>query len=324
MGCGASAAHAPVPKTIEEIAVQREERRAKGKKRKKTRLEEFKAIPDQYQTIDQVTAEIRQAGLESSQLIIGVDFTKSNNWTGAESFNGKCLHDLYSGQENPYQQVLSIIGRTLQEFDDDNLIPAYGFGDNFSKDRTVFPFKKSRGGKSTSCKGVEEVLDRYQHWAKKVILAGPTSFAPLIYEAIRLVKVERQYHILVIVADGKVDTRKEETVEAIVAASEWPLSIIMVGVGDGPWDTMEEFDDELPERQFDNFQFVCFNDVCELAGTSEGERFESHFALMALMEIPDQYKAIKIRPRSTSWKTMLRATMMMMTMVRTPSGGTIL
>ena len=48
--------------------------------------------------------------------------------SGKRSFNRKSLHDIRSGQ-NPYEQAISIIGKTLSAFDEDNLIPCFGFGD---------------------------------------------------------------------------------------------------------------------------------------------------------------------------------------------------
>jgi E3 ubiquitin-protein ligase RGLG len=47
---------------------------------------------------------------------------------GKYSFKRKSLHAVGS-TPNPYEQAISIIGRTLSPFDEDNLIPCFGFGD---------------------------------------------------------------------------------------------------------------------------------------------------------------------------------------------------
>ena len=122
---------------------------------------------------------------------------------------------------------------------------------------------------------------------KDVVLSGPTSFAPMIRRSMRHVKESgNKFHILVIIADGQMEV-EGPTVSAIIDASKLPLSIVLVGVGDGPWDIMEEFDDHLPGRKFDNFQFVDFHSI------RETRNHEAALALSALMEIPVQYKTME-------------------------------
>ncbi|GMP30208.1 hypothetical protein CsSME_00004974 [Camellia sinensis var. sinensis] len=296
----------------------------------------YSRIADNYNSLEQVTEALARAGLESSNLIVGIDFTKSNEWTGARSFNRRSLHYIGSGL-NPYEQAISIIGKTLAAFDEDNLIPCYGFGDASTHDQDVFSFYPD----DRFCNGFEEVLSQYREIVPHLRLAGPTSFGPIIEMAMTIVeKSGGQYHVLLIIADGQVtrsvDTehgqlspQEKKTVEAIVTArllgvtscssivvslhhslfycsfynlfcqlfyemwlhlySKLPLSIILVGVGDGPWDMMREFDDNIPARAFDNFQFVNFTEI--MSKNVAQSRKETEFALAALMEIPSQYKA---------------------------------
>jgi len=244
----------------------------------------FKRIEDNYSTLSELLKAIEDVGLESCNLIIGVDFTKSNLSKGRHSYSGLSLHHIEAGFTNPYQEVIFLIGKTLSRFDDDGLIPAYVFGDIVNSNERVTPFFHDR-----DCNGFEEVLLRYTHLVPFLTLSGPTSFAPLIYEAISIVKQTRKYHILLIITDGEVSDERKDAA-AIISASRYPLSIIVVGVGDGPWETMIEFDNELPEREFDNFQFVPFSSAT-MSGDAENP--ENTFTVAALQEIPEQYRAIK-------------------------------
>lgn len=239
-------------------------------------------VASQVNSLSEVSGIVHIAGLDNCNLIFGIDYTGSNYLQGKKTFGKKCLHEINPEILNPYQHVISALGETLEPFDADGAIPAFGFGDAYTKDHSVFSLKPD--GIPI---GFQEVLEIYNQITPKVRLGGPTNFAPLIRAAIDIVKATKSYHILVIVADGQV-TNESATIAAIVEASSYPLSIITVGVGDGPWDTMQEFDEKLPKRQFDNFHFVDFADV-----TTDKENANASFALHALKEIPDQYRAIK-------------------------------
>jgi len=143
------------------------------------------------------------------------------------------MHKLFLTKLNPYQQVIRIIGRTLEDFDDDKLIYTFGFGDETTTNKSVFPFFPDR-----PCRGLQEVEQRYKEITPNVVLRGPTNFAPIIRESIKIVKETKAYHILIIIADGQV-VNEDDTKQAIVEASSVALSILLIGVGYGPWDNMK-------------------------------------------------------------------------------------
>ncbi|KAI3837748.1 hypothetical protein MKW92_043446 [Papaver armeniacum] len=265
-------------------------------------MSRYTQIDDNYDSIEQVVLALIQAGLESTSLIVGIDFTKSNERKGAISFNNKSLHHI-GEVTNPYELAVTVIGETLSALnnEDNNLIPCFGFGDESTVDEDVFSFIPIK----RPCNGIEEVLDRYRELVPQVRLAGPTSFAPIIETAIDIVENSgRRYHVLLRIINryrssdtgiGLLSQQEQETINAIVKASEYPLSIVLVGVGDGPWNMMKEFDHNIPHRTFDNFQFVNFTEIFSQDISIENMRLG--VALAALMEIPSQYLAtLELQP----------------------------
>ena len=109
------------------------------------------------------------------------------------------------------------------------------------------------------------------------------TFVYCFYESLYLFLSIFQFHVLVIVADGQV-TKEKETIASIVEASHYPLSIIVIGVGDGPWQQMYEFDKLFPEREYDNFRFVEFH---KTYGNCRNP--QAAVACSILQYVPEQY-----------------------------------
>lgn len=267
-----------------------------------------RVIADRYNSLDEVKRALIDAGLESSSLILAIDFTSSNQSReqSALSFGGRPLHSLDAG-ENLYEQSLGVIARTLESFDEDGYIPTFGFGCSRTHNDKVFSFRPN----GAPCVGLADVKATYRALAPAVRLAGPTSFDAVIRKAIEIVRASNNaYHILVILCDGQITRSVEipenefsdfeqKTVDAIVEASHYPLSIVCVGIGDGPWETMRAFDDKLPAREFDNFQFVDYygsrQHALTLAPREEPARtafVEAMFARDALQEVPSQFSSV--------------------------------
>ncbi|MFS7988113.1 putative copine [Helianthus anomalus] len=95
-----------------------------------------------------------------------------------------------------------------------------------------------------------------------IVTIDPTSFTPVIEKAMTIVEeTGGQCHVLVTRSvdsgRGLLSPQEQKIVDAIVEARRFSATLV-IGVGDGPWDTMKEFDDNIPSRSFDNFQ-VYYN-----------------------------------------------------------------
>uniref|UniRef100_M4DCG7 Copine C-terminal domain-containing protein n=1 Tax=Brassica campestris TaxID=3711 RepID=M4DCG7_BRACM len=146
---------------------------------------------------------------------------------------------------NPYENAIFVIGKTLAPSDEHNFISCFGFFDCefVSQNNFIFNFDSlcsffiiiqllPMARKCSVCTvtilpshGFEDVLPCYRGFTPNFLLSGPISYELLIDAAVDIVEQSnRQFHVLVIGADGHVN------------------------VGDGPWADMRKMGDLIPKR----------------------------------------------------------------------------
>ncbi|XP_007888436.1 copine-9 [Callorhinchus milii] len=236
---------------------------------------------------------------------VAIDFTASNGNPSQPT----SLHYLNPYQMNAYAMALKAVGEIIQDYDSDKLFPALGFGAKIPPDGKIsHEFTLNGDPDNPNCNGIDGVLEAYYQSLRTVQLYGPTNFAPVINKVARSaasVTDGSEYFVLLIITDGVISDMVQ-TKEAIVNASNLPMSIIIVGVGPAEFDAMEELDGDevrisskgrVAER--DIVQFVPFRDYVDRTGNQVLSM--ARLAKDVLAEIPDQLlsymKSGDIKPR---------------------------
>lgn len=203
----------------------------------------------------------------SIDLIIGIDFTSSNrNPSSPDS-----LHYIKDSCLNSYQSALYTVGQLLLNYDSDKRIPMYGFGAAIgNKVRHCFPLNFNENDPSVN--GLDGLMSAYSNALSQIHLSSPTKLAPLIRNAVNIAhstilsQNKQKYFILLILTDGIVNDI-DEAIEWIVEGSKYPLSIVIVGIGDDDFSSMEVLDADIKpltnkkgeKMMRDIVQFVNFN-----------------------------------------------------------------
>lgn len=112
----------------------------------------------------------------------------------------------------------------------------------------------------------------YKQQLPNIYFSGPSNFAPVFEKFLEFVsgidKNATKYNILLILTDGGIHDM-EETIATLVKLSEYPCSIIIIGIGDEDFSDMEKLDSDKKKlkdadghvTKRDIVQFVPFCEV---------------------------------------------------------------
>lgn len=217
-------------------------------------------------------------GLEIG-LGIGIDFTGSSS----------TLHS-GSGFSNQYETAIRLCGNIVAKYDNDQLFPVYGFGaslHNSSFNKMAFPINFNKNDPEIYT--IDGVISEYHKCLKKIGLGYPTEYHHIFKYYIDSVIEENnpnKYNILLFLTDGSYDDR-QETINEIVRASKLPISIIIIGLGDANFASMEELDgDDEPLKNSKGEKWA--RDICQFVAFNKYKDDPKLLSEKVLEEIPKQ------------------------------------
>ena len=243
-------------------------------------LEDNSEITQKFTFLDYLKSGIKIA------LSIGIDFSTSH----ILSSNYDTLHSIQGG--NDYERAIISCANILGYYDYDQLFPVFGFGAIINSSYSNEPSTcfNLNFAENPDIYTISNVLKAYRDCIQQNMLtfSGHSQFTPLIRKVISRINQRDifEYHILLILTDGLIDDL-QQTIDILVEASLLPLSVIIVGIGNGDFKNMEILDgDQIPltsssgkKRMRDLVQFVPF---------SKYQNNAEKLSMEVLAEIPRQ------------------------------------
>ncbi|OVA09681.1 C2 calcium-dependent membrane targeting [Macleaya cordata] len=222
--------------------------------------------------------------------MVAVDFTASNG-------NPRLPDSLHyidpSGRPNAYQRAILDVGEVLQCYDSDKRFPSWGFGARPIDGPVSHCFNLNGSSYHSEVDGIQGIMMAYTGALHNVSFAGPTLFGPVINTASviasqALANNQHKYFVLLIITDGVI-TDLQETIDALVKASDLPLSILIVGVGGADFKEMEVLDADKGERLESSSGRIASRDIVQFVPLRDVQSGEISVVHALLAELPTQF-----------------------------------
>lgn len=229
------------------------------------------------------------AGGTSLNFSVAIDFTGSNG----DPRNPTSLHYMNPLGPNQYQEALWSVGTVIQDYDADQLYPAFGFGGKLPSGVVSHCFSLTGDERNPYCQGIAGIEAAYRNSIGVVQLYGPTNFANIIASTISFANSQQKvggvsYFVLMIITDGEISDMAN-TKREIIKATLVPMSIIIIGVGEADFSSMKELDGDDAKLSMDGqtaardiVQFVSMRSI------PKGPNRQASLAKAVLEELPSQ------------------------------------
>ncbi|KAB2630104.1 protein BONZAI 3-like [Pyrus ussuriensis x Pyrus communis] len=250
---------------------------------------------EQFSFVDYISS-----GFELN-FMVAVDFTGSNG----DPRKPESLHyiDPY-GRLNSYQQAITEVGQVIQFYDADKSFPAWGFGGRTANGTVSHCFNLNGNASESEVVGVEGIMAAYANALRNVALSGPTLFGQVVNRAAEIAarslsSNNNKYYVLLIITDG-ILTDLQETKDALVRASNLPLSILIVGVGNADFKQMEILDADNGQRLESSTGRIATRDIVQFVPMRDVQSGQISVVQGLLEELPGQFlsymRSMDIKP----------------------------